>query len=370
MNAVCEALSVRTVAPRGGGIAIIADRPHEIARIERSLGRFGAGRPIVYRGALGEFEASGGEVVLLQAASQAGAARCAKIEALCRSCKLVLIGDSRLRDALSGVKSARAWAFVDCQNVSSNALNDAIASLERARASEDRLIRALCDQGAQLRRLAGAAALAHPAFARSRAALDDAAASRLDGEAASAAFDAADELQFLDGELGEALKSLERAQRLLVPVDLNQIVESFVRDNAAAGIANLSAQTGREPILVIPETDALRALLEAMLLVWRQTRHPHDKLELLTWDPGPQALLAIVLSHRCGSSGAAVRAPAFIVLRDICRTLHPLAEGCGAHVESAGHFGSAALTISLPKQPPAGAASAARRLEALPDALF
>jgi hypothetical protein len=369
MNAVCEALSVQPLAPRGGGIAIIADRSDDIARIERSLGGDGAGRrAIVYRGPLSEFETSGGELVLLQAALPPGAALCMRIEALCRHCRLVIIGDSRLRDALAGVKSARAWALVDSGDLSSKALNNAIIGLERARASEDRLLRALCDQGAQLRRLASAAALAHPAIARSRATLYHAAASRFDGEAARQAFDAADELQLLDEELGAALKSLESAQRAHGPADLNQVVEGFVRDNAAAGIADLSAQTGREPILVKLEASALRALLDGMLHVWRQTRHPHDKLELLTWDPGPRARLAIVLSHGCAGDRL-VRAPAFIILRNICRTLHPLAEACGVHLETAGHFGSAALTIALPKQPPLGAA-ASRRLEALPGALF
>jgi hypothetical protein len=259
MIAVCEALCVQTPsdksrAPRGGGIAIIAERPADIARIEQSLARFDAGRrEIAYRGALSGFEIRNAEVVLLQTGPLPGVAQCAQIEALSRGCKLVLIGDSRLRDAWASVKSARAWAFVDCQDLSSGALNNAIFGLERARASEDRLLRALSDQGAELRRLASVAALAQPAIARSQATLYEFANARFDGEAAGRAFDAADELQLLNEEISETLKSVERAQRARGPADLNQIVEAFVRDNVAAGTAHLSAQTGRDPIPVKPE---------------------------------------------------------------------------------------------------------------------
>jgi len=143
--------------------------------------------------------------------------------------------------------------------------------------------------------------------------------------------------------------------------DLNRVVEDFVRANAAT--SNVSAQTGCDPIFVRPAAAALRHLLETLLSSWRATAHPEDKLELLTWDSGAEARLAVVLTRIASETPAA--APAFIALRNIFRKLDPMVQACGVDVEASfaptGESDSASMTICLPKRPPANLCAAATR---------
>jgi hypothetical protein len=137
--------------------------------------------------------------------------------------------------------------------------------------------------------------------------------------------------------------------------DLNEIVEDFVRNCAAAGVGDISAQTGCDPIPVNLSAAALRDLLDTLQDAWRETRGPHDKLELLCWDSGPEARLAIVLTRSSRNEHDSARAPAFIAMHNIFKKLQASPHACGAVIEAdfalTEKSDAAAMTILLPKPP-------------------
>ena len=365
MRAASQLPSASIATPRRRAIAILAESPADIARLVSVVSGVALGSiRIAYRGTFTGFAPQEGDepidLVLLQAAENFDPRQCAAIEALTRRFKLVITGAPEKFDAVNGVPSARAWSFVNQDDLSASALDNAILSLERARQSEDRLLRALGEKTTRLRRIASAANLIPPVVERVESAIWQLAglasatsiASEA-GDAAARAFDVVDELEMLNSEFAECLKMTDCA--LLAPraADLNEVVENFARDCFAAGFKSVSAQTGSDPIVVKPSAADLRQLLDALLHAWREVRQPNDKLEFLTWDSGCEARLAIVLAKSSGIGGAE-QAPAHITMRNIFRNLHPLAQACGASVEAGltpdDRCDFASMTLCLPKQ--------------------
>ena len=369
MRAACRALSAYDAAPQGRAIAIVADRPADIARLEELVSSPALGDArIVYRGDLTGFAARQGpppaDLALLHIADALNPARCAAIEALTRRLKVLVIGDSEVVHSCGGVQAARTWAVVNSGDLCPSGLGSVIAVLTQARESEDRLLRAYGDQGARLHRIAKAAAFVPAAVERTKDAIwrlaglaGMGAAANEAGDAVAQAFDVIDGLESLNDELVECLKMSPVAPVAAQAVDLNEAVEDFARGCAAAGVNSVSVQTGCDPIGIKAAAAELRHLLDTLMATWRETRQPNDKLELLAWDAGAEARLAIVLSKNSSLEDAKASAPASVTMHNIFRRLQPLALACGASVEAgwapAGLGDFAAMTICLPKQAPA-----------------
>lgn len=351
--------------PRGA-IAIVADNSAEAARLADSIKTrgFDAAR-IVFRGALCDFTAQpgacGADLALVHLPYRPDAAHIAGIESLTRRLKVVITGDQATFDALRGLRAARAWAFLNEDDLTSSALENGILNLARARASEDRLLGAIGDQGDQIRHLSGAAALIGPAVERSKEAIWRlvglaAARSTQAGEAAVEAFEIADEIEMLNEALIQHLQTSRSSGFAPQTTDLNAVVEEFGRECLARGAERVSLQTGADPISIKPAAAALRSLLDTLLNVWRETRQSNDKLELLTWDAGHDARLAVVLTKSRPGETAAAPEAGFSAMRSLFRTLRPMAVACGGAIESgwapADHPEFEAMTICLPKRAP------------------
>jgi len=353
-------------APRFGGIAIIADEPIDRTRLERLLRPRGVDVGIVvFRGALADFVArpgaDGADLALLHLAHRPDAAQIADIESLTRRLKVILTGDQAAFDALRGLRAARAWAFLSEEELTSGVLEEAIRNLACARASEDRLLRRLGDQRDQVRCLAGAAALVGPAVERSKEAIWRlvglaAAGATQAGEAAVEAFEIADEIEMLNEELIEHLQAPQSSGFAPQTTDLNGIVENFGRECLARGAQGISLQTGSDPISIKPAAAALRGLLDTLLTVWRGARQADDRLELLTWDAGHDARLAVVLTKSRASERATAPETGVSAMRSLFASLRPMVVAVGGAIESdwapANYPEFEAMTICLPKRAP------------------
>ena len=375
MRASSNVLSNRLASPQGCAIAIIGECSADVARIESLLNPRALGEArIVYRGAMRGFAAHQGalaaDLALAPIDGELDPEQCAQIEALTRRLKVVVIGEGGAAKSCGGLQAARAWAFVESAGLSAGALESAIFTLTRARESEERLLKSLGDQGAQLRRLAQAAAFFPTAVEKTNDAIwrlaglagMGAAASEA-GEAVAQAFDVVDDLTMLNEEFAECLKMSPVTHFAANATDLNEVVEDFAQDCAASGVKNVSVQTASDPIAVKPAAAALRGLLDTLMRTWRETRQSSDKLELLTWDAGAEARLAIVLSNSPAAGDRAGQSPASVTMNNMFAALHPLAQACGASIEAGWAPNNlsdfAAMTICLAKPALASAASAA-----------
>ena len=364
MRAARQLFPANIAMPRGRAIAILADAA-SLARLESVVSGSTLGSiSVVYRGTLRSFACREGDaaidLVLLHLGETLDPRQCAAIEALTRRFKVVITGNRENLDAADAVQAARAWSFINLGDLSASVLDNTILGLERARHSEDRLLRALGEKSAQLPRVANAASLMPPVVERIGSAIWQLAgfasvthfASEA-GDSAAVAFDVVDELNVLKGELAECVKMSNSANLAPRAANLNEVVEDFARDCFTAGIKTISAQTGSDPIIVKPAATALRQLLDALLATWSEVRQPNDKLELLTWDPGHEARIAIVLT-KASDTGAIERAPAHVTMRNIFRKLHPLAQACGVDVEADwtrdDNRAFSSMTLCLPKQ--------------------
>ena len=351
-------------------VAIAAGRP---ALRERLALLLDAATPrsaeIIYRGDLAAFFASGRassvDVAVIGVEEAPGEAVKAQIDALTRATGVALVGDPLLVRALTPADGMRARICLSRDDLTSASLAAALTGLLRARASENRLLRVVADQNGQAQQMRSAGArLAHEAgfVVRTLDALaleiGDCAMTGAAKRAIALAMDAAQGLEGACAEFEQPMNGLVGRQSLLGAADLSDEIDAFVGALSGAGARNVSALSSSGPIFVQADGVSLRRLLDRLLKSWRAARRPTDRLELLSWDAGAEAKLAIVISAEAfdfaGGLSDAAGAPAGEFLGRLRRDLKPYAEACGARIDAAGRLPAATtryLTLSLPKKP-------------------
>jgi hypothetical protein len=386
MSAFQSKMDEKGVAPRDIRVAVVADRPALRARIALLLDQAACSRPtIIYRGGLAAFFARGGascvDVAVIAVEEEPGETVAAQINALTRSTGVALVGDPWMVRKLMVADGMRARICLSRDDLTPNSLEAALTGLLRARASEDRLLQIVAGQsGRMLQMRSIGARLAHEvdavvqtfnAFAQQTTDL------AMDGATRRAMALAMDAVEGLESARGEFDRSLRGGQQALFgPADLNTAIEAFVENLSGAGARKVSALTSSSPIFVQADGASVRRLLDCILQSWRETRRPTDRLELLSWDAGAEAKLAIVFSRTADDFSAVhatddAPAPASEFLTRLLRDMKPHADVCGARI--AVDSGACAATLlylmlSLPKKPGAPAYPLACGAPAFPEA--
>jgi hypothetical protein len=385
MSVFQSKVSEKGAATRDIRVAIVADRRALWERVALLLDDATHRRPAIsYRGDLPTFFANGIassiDVVVIVLEEEPGEAVEAQINALTRSTGVALVGGPWVVRKLTAADGMRARICLNRDDLTPDSLEAALTGLLRARASEDRLLRIVADQsGRMLQMRSVGARLAHEvdavvhglnAFARQTADL------AMDGATRRAMALAMDALEGLESARGEFDRSLRAGRHALFgPADLNSAIEAFVEDMASAGARKVSALTSSSPIFVRADGALVRRLLDCIVQSWREARRPTERLELLSWDAGAEAKLAIVFSRTPDDSAAqsadAAPAPGSEFLGRLLRDLRPHVEACGARIgvdQSACAATLLYLTLSLPKKLGAPAYPLACGAPAFPEA--
>ena len=372
MSAFQSMVDEKGAATRDIRVAVVADRSAFRERVALLLDQAACSHPaIVYRGNLAAFFACGAassvDVAVIAMEEEPGEAVVAQINALTRSTGVAVVGDPWIVGKLTAADGARARICLSRDDLTPNSLEAALAGLLRARASEDRLLQVVADQsgrmlqvrsvGARLGHEVDAVVHGFNAFARQTADLAMDGATR---RAMALAMDAVEGLESARDEFDRSLRAGRQA--LFGPADLNSAIETFVEDMSGAGARNVSALTSSSPIFVQADGASVRRLLDCILQSWREARRPRDRLELLSWDAGAEAKLAVVFlgtpDDSAAQSADAAPAPASKFLARLLRDLRPHADACGARIgvdQSARAATLLYLTLSLPKKPGAPA---------------
>ena len=370
MGAFQLTVSNGSAKARGIRTAVLANRPVDRADIASLLdkamrGRLAAG----YRGDLSNFWSSGKvssvDVALILLDDEPTEIVKAQIGALTRSAGVVLIGAQHIVVKLMAADGMRARACLCRDDLTPNSLETAMHGLLSARASEDRLLRVVANQSAQVQQLRNSGArlareidIAVEAFGAFTREIADLAANRRTKRAMALAADAVAGLDEVRSEFDRSVRGLAVQQALLAPANLNSVIEGFVRNMSGAGASNVSVLTSFDPIFVRADGASVWRLLDCVLQAWRQVRRPVDRLELLSWDAGADAKLAIVFSKHTNAfptneQPTAISASSPEFLRRLCQDLRLHAEICGARIEADRGSPAASkvnLTLSLPKK--------------------
>ena len=346
MSAFQSMVDEKGAATRDIRVAVVADRSAFRERVALLLDQAACSHPaIVYRGNLAAFFACGVassvDVAVIAMEEEPGEAVVAQINALTRSTGVALVGDPRVVRKLTAADGMRARICLGCDDLTPNSLEAALAGLLRARASEDRLLRIVADQSGRMLQIRSVGArLGHEvdavvhgfnAFAQQTADLVMDGATR---RAMALAMDAVEGLESARDEFDRSLRAGRQA--LFGPADLNSAIETFVEDMSGAGARKVSVLTSSSPIFVQADGASVRRLLDCILRSWREARRPTDRLELLSWDAGAEAKLAVVFlgtpDDSAAQSADAAPAPASEFLSRLLRDLRPHVDACDARI--------------------------------------
>jgi hypothetical protein len=370
MSVFQSKVSEKGAATRDIRIAVVAERRALWERVALLFDEAKHIHPAIsYRGDLPTFFANGIasaiDVVVIVLEEEPGEAAEAQINALTRSTGVALVGEPWIVRKLTAADGMRARICLNRDDLTPDSLSAALTGLVRARASEDRLLRIVVDQsGRMLQMRSIGARLGHEVdavvhglnvFARQTAEI------AMDGATRRAMALAMDALEGLESARREFDRSLRAGrQALFGPADLNSAIEAFVEDVSSGGACKVSALTGSSPIFVQADSASVRRLLDCILRSWDAARRPTERFELLSWDAGAEAKLAIVFSRARDDSAAqsadAAPAPASEFVGRLLRDLRPHVEACGARIgvdQSACVATLLYLTLSLPKKPSA-----------------
>lgn len=350
--------------------AVLADRPADRAIVALALDNAIGGRlAVTYRDDLTNFWANGGvssvDIVLIVLDEEPTEAAKVRINALTRSAGVALIGRHPILVRLMAADGMRARTCLCRDDLTPNSLEVTVLGLLRARASEDRLLRVVADQNAQVQqlrhfgaRLAQEIEVAVDAFGAVKREIADLAPNKRAKRALALAADAIEGLNDVCGEFDRSIGGLAVQQALLAPANLNNVIDAFVRNISGAGARKVSALTSFDPIFVRADGASVWRILDCVLQAWRQARRPADRLELLSWDAGADAKLAVVFSRQASGRPVdhwpdAIRASWLEFLSRLCQDLGAYVQMCGARMEA--DYGSPAstkmsLTLSLPKK--------------------
>jgi hypothetical protein len=366
--------AVRPNAGRGGvrdmRVAVIASRPADGRRIALMLDGAVQSRFVVANSDdlttfLTSGAAAGVDIAVVMLESHPTEAVKAQINRLARSTGVALVGDPAVVLKLMAPDGMRARVCLPDEDLTPEVLEAALIGLLCARASEDRLLRVVADQARQVREMHGAGArlirevgIAGDAFNVATREVADLPLNPGGVRAMALAADAIAGLEEASGEFKRAITGLAAQQALLRPANLNNVIEAFVKNISGAGASKVSALTSFSPIFVHADGASVWRLLDGVLRSWRVGRAPTDRLELLCWDSGAEAKLAVVMS-RSGDdliamdSGPADKSAGSKFLRRLRQDIAIHADECAARIEIERESPAATmlnLTLALQKK--------------------
>jgi hypothetical protein len=349
-------------ASRALRVAVIGERVGGRRRVARLLAAARDLRhDIVFAGHAAEFSidkaAAGIELAIVSTGKRSRGRFDALVAAWSRSMAVLVIADGGGL-AEPDVTRGRTFAILESGGLTASSLELAVANALRTRASEDRLLRMLADQASELTRLERAngalidAAESAATAARRLCNLLDLRERESQLERASAlARESIDGLAVVQLD-SEAARKRRRKSR--EPAELNAIVSEAMQSDANRRGAEdeVSGMLSEHPVYANCEPGAARALVEQAIAAWRRQRQAGDRLEMITWDAGHEARIALVSTQRAIVSLAPPDRLAPFKALDM-RSVHAAIRGavvaCGGDVRITGGAAPSSLTICLPK---------------------